>query len=374
MRILYLFRSLAVWGGIERVLVEKMNYLASTYGYEIYMLTTDQGNHTIPYTLENDVYLEDLGIQFHHQYRFSGLKRLMVARRLNRLFKKKLSDRLRYIHPDVLVCTAANYVDVNILEKVKDDTVPLIVESHSICRQTLYQKGIRKIYANYMFRKVLAKSDVMVSLTEGDAVEWRKVHPCVRVIPDMVHLNEESMSSLKHKRVIWVGRLDYQKQPFEIIKIWQLVFSKHSDWYLDIYGEGELQQELEDMIRRFSNICLHKPTDSIFDAYRESSILVSTSLFEPFGLVIPEAMSCGLPVVAYDSPFGPSFLISDGENGFLIEKNNHLAFADKLCLLMSDISLRQRMGKAACASAQHFSADIIMPKWRGLFLSLLPSQ
>lgn len=374
MRILYLFRSLAVWGGIERVLVEKMNYLASIYGYDIYMLTTDQGDHPIPYKLESDVHLEDLGIQFHHQYRFSGLKRLMVARRLKRLLKKKLSDRLRYIRPDVLVCTAANYDDINILAKVKEDNIPLIVESHSICNQTLYQKGIRKKYANYMYRKGLAKSDVVVSLTEGDAVEWRKVHPCVRVIPNMVLLNGGSLSSLKQKHVIWVGRFDYQKQPFEIIKIWQLVISKHSDWYLDIYGEGELQQELEDTIRPFSNICLHKPTDRIFDAYRESSILVSTSLFEPFGLVIPEAMSCGLPVVAYDCPFGPSSIISDGEDGFLIEKNDHQAFADKLCLLMSDNSLRQRMGKAACASVQHYSAGIIMPKWRDLFLSLLPSQ
>ena len=86
MRVLYVFRSLAVWGGIERVLVDKMNYLVSMYGYEVYMLTTDQGAHPIPYSLEKAVQLEDLGINFHHQYRYNRFKRLLVARRQARHF------------------------------------------------------------------------------------------------------------------------------------------------------------------------------------------------------------------------------------------------------------------------------------------------
>ena len=76
MKVLYIFRSLAVWGGIERVLVDKMNYLVSMYGYEVYMLTTCQGNHPVPYLLDNAVHLEDLGIQFHRQYQYRGLKKL----------------------------------------------------------------------------------------------------------------------------------------------------------------------------------------------------------------------------------------------------------------------------------------------------------
>ena len=75
MRILYTFRSLAIWGGIERVLVEKMNHFVRTCGYDVYMLTTDQGDHIVPYHLENHVHLEDLSIQFHKQYRYSGFRR-----------------------------------------------------------------------------------------------------------------------------------------------------------------------------------------------------------------------------------------------------------------------------------------------------------
>ena len=76
MRILYVFRSLAHWGGIERILVDKMNQLATMYSYEVYMLTTDQGLHLVPYLLASEVHLEDLRINFHHQYRYGILKRL----------------------------------------------------------------------------------------------------------------------------------------------------------------------------------------------------------------------------------------------------------------------------------------------------------
>lgn len=70
MRVLYVFRSLAHWGGIERILVDKMNYLSSVYGYDVYMLTTDQGCHPVPYQLNPKVHLEDLAINFHHKYRY----------------------------------------------------------------------------------------------------------------------------------------------------------------------------------------------------------------------------------------------------------------------------------------------------------------
>ena len=184
----------------------------------------------------------------------------------------------------------------------------------------------------------------------------------------MFHLNEIQLSSLENKRVFWVGRLDYQKRPIEIIKIWQKVYPMFPDWHLDIYGEGEQLQEIENIVNSLNvNIHIHQPTDRIFDAYRESSILVSTSLFEPFGLVIPEAMSCGLPVVAYNCPFGPSSILSDGNNGFLIQNNDQQAFVDRLCQLMSDGTLRRQMGRAAIISSRRFEAKQIMPQWKMLF-------
>lgn len=372
MRILYTFRSLAVWGGIERVLVEKMNHLASMYGDEVYMLTTDQGEHPIPYQVVDGVHLEDLRIQFHRQYCYSGFRKIWDGWQRTRLFEKRFSERLLQFQPDVIVCSTAD--PVYSIAKVKG-RVPLIVESHSICKRTLGEKGLRQRFVAYLLRKGLKKTDCLVALTEADAEEWRHIHPHVEVIPDMVHLNDGIHSSLVNKRVVWVGRFDYQKRPMEIIKIWQMVFPQFPEWHLDIYGEGEMKEELENAVSFLNmNIHIHPPTDRIFDVYRESSILVSTSLFEPFGLVIPEAMSCGLPIIAYDCPFGPSTMISNRVNGFLVEDNNRQVFVNKLSLLMSDYSLRQSLGHAAAQSVQQFSAERIIPIWRELFHRILPYQ
>ena len=263
----------------------------------------------------------------------------------------------------------ANSLDLNILVKLKGD-IPLVVESHSVCLHTLgYNKrGLRKRWNRYQYLKALSKAVALVALTEGDAVEWRKVHPYVVVIPNLVHLNNGAVSTLENKKVIFVGRFDYQKRPMGMIHIWEKIHLIHPDWQLDIYGEGEQQKELENQARSSGmNIVVHPPSRKIFDCYRESSILVSTSLFEPFGLVIPEAMSCGLPVVAYDCSYGPASIISDGENGFLIPYGDEADFADKLSLLMSSREFRWKIGTEGIMASKRYEASRIMPQWVKLF-------
>ena len=371
MRILYVFHSLAYWGGIERILVDKMNYLASEYGYDVYMLTTGQGKHPIPYLLNPLVHLEDLDIRMHQQYHYHGLKRLLVYWKLTRLFKQRLADRIKTIQPDVIVCTTSSYLEIDLLTKIKGN-IPLVIESHSICQRILGQKGLRNRFVDYIYRRGFSKAQVLVALTEGDALDWHQIHPNVKVIPNMVHLNDGPLSSLKNKRVIWVGRLDYQKRPMEIIKIWQKVYPSFPDWQLDIYGEGEQLQELEHKVQQLDmNIHIHPPTSKIFDCYCDSSVLASSSLFEPFGLVITEAMSCGLPVIAYDCPYGPADIIKDGIDGYLVENNNQSLFANRLCYMMSNIYIRKNMGENAAKSARQYSANNIMPLWNELFKEIV---
>lgn len=367
MRILYVFRSLAVWGGIERVLVEKMNYLSSVYDYDVYIITSDQGNHPIPYHLEDKVHIEDLNIRFHLQYQYNIVKRKWIAKNLKRIYEQRLGECIQQIRPDVIACTTADHIDS--LVKLKGST-PLVVESHSICLRT-FEEGkswLQRKWYRHHYLKALSKVEVIVALTESDANEWRKIHPHVVVIPNVVHLNKGTVSTLENKRVIWVGRFDYQKRPLEMVRIWEKIQPLFPDWQLDIYGEGEQLQELEDKVRSLGmNIVICQPTVHIFDCYRESSILVSTSLFEPFGLVIPEAMSCGLPVMAYDCPYGPADIISDRKNGYLIRYDDIDNYVDKISLLMKDMDLRIKMGKDGQVSSKRYEVDQIMPLWRALF-------
>jgi glycosyltransferase involved in cell wall biosynthesis len=366
MKILYVFRALAVWGGIERILVEKMNYLARSYGYEVVMLTVDQGNHPIPYFICSSVWVEDLRVRLHQQYRFCGVRRLYEGARLSWVLRQRLNQKISEIRPDVIVCVATSYAEVII---PCAGNVPVVVESHSVCTRTFPQKNILQYCRSWLLKRQLHKAQVIVSLTDGDAKEWRRHFPRVTVIPNMVHRNEsETFSDTSSKHVIFVGRFDYQKRVMDAVAIWQCVYPYHPDWHLDIYGEGDGQAELHDRAEKLDiNITVHPPTDCIFDKYFESAFLISTSLFEPFGLVLIEAMSCGLPVVAFDCPYGPAEIITDGVDGFLVRDRNLKCFADKVCQLIENPDLRQQMGQAAIRSSQRYQADRIMPAWHELF-------
>lgn len=369
MKILYIFRSLAVWGGIERILVDKMNCLSEMSGMEVYMLTTDQGTHPFTYMLNKKVKVEDLNIRFYHQYKYGLLRRIFVRRQMIMRYEQLLANRIRTIRPDIIVCTTADMISC--IVKVKG-AIPLVVESHSICCRTInYGRNyLHKVINRFFFLRSLNKADVVVALTQGDAEEWKKFHPLVVVIPNMVHLSQGIVSKSISRNVLFVGRFDYQKRVQEAIRIWSMIRPKYPDWVLDIYGEGELQKDIEDAAKRVGGISVNPPTTFIFDCYQKSSILISTSLFEPFGLVIPEAMSCGLPVVAYDCKYGPADIITDGVDGFLIKHDDTCAFVEKLSLLMSNQELRHRMGEAGRRAVIRYNSSQIMPQWINLFQRL----
>ena len=77
MKILYITDALAVWGGIERVLCDKMNYIVNNTDHEVYIVTADQGTHPIPFLLGDRVHMIDLEIRSHRQYKYKGLKRIL---------------------------------------------------------------------------------------------------------------------------------------------------------------------------------------------------------------------------------------------------------------------------------------------------------
>lgn len=365
LKILYIYRALAIWGGIERVLVDKMNYLASNEGYDVYMVTANQGNHIVPYPLDHRVHLTDLGVQTHHMYRYRGLKRLLTAWRKYCLYRKLFTETFHRINPDIVICTTAD--DVGLLVRLKGNT-PLIVECHN-SRLGLYtSRSVANTVRRWYLYRQLRRAQAIVALTEGDAADWRRTFSQVRIIPNIVQLNTTGRySDHTSRRVIFVGRFNAQKRVMEAVRIWQMVVSRYPDWHLDIYGEGSEGELLSALPLADYNIEVHKPTIAITDRYIDSAFLIMTSSFEPFGLVLPEAMSCGLPIVAYDVPYGPRSIITDGTDGFIVSDGDAQAFAERMCTLMSDPGLCSQMGRAAISSAQRFAASAIMPQWVQFF-------
>lgn len=371
MKIIYVYKVFAVWGGFERVWTDKMNALSAISDNEVCLITTDQGSHKVPYPLSEKVRHIDLDIRFVKQYQFKGLKRYWIYWKLIKLFEKKMKALLKVEKPDVLITNTSEFADFIVKWKGK---VPLVVESHGTFNRPFHMQEMTlvnriKCFSHY---KALGKADRIVALTRGDAEQWKRINPNVSIIPNIVTMNESDIySNCEAKRVIFVGRVDSQKGYHYLNAIWRIVEKSHPDWRLDIYGEGVDLKENLAMIPKGKNIFPHGQTLDILNKYRESSILVLTSVYEPFGLVMPEAMSCGIPVVAFNCPYGPSEIITDGNDGFLVDCYDVEAFADKVSLLIENDSLRKKMGQNAIQSAQQFRKDIIIPQWISLFESLI---
>ena len=368
MRLLYVTDSLAVFGGIEKVLTEKVNFFIESWNYEVTILTVNQGNRTIPYPLNSQVTFVDLDVFFHLQYKYKGLARWWKLNSLHDDFRKKLSKQLSILRPDIILCLRVEYLSD--IAKVIGNK-PLIFESHSTFWTSRFERAsvfrqLHTIWMNFQVRRAKA----VVALTTGDAYFWRKINNSVFVIPNLISVNEKNMySNCLSKSIIFVGRLSKQKDIDSLLKIWALVWKEHSDWILHIYGEkGDVSEDIyQKLLDARNGIVFHGSTSDMHEEYGKHSILLLTSYYEPFGLVLPEAMSCGLPVVSYDCPYGPKDIIIDGIDGFLIKDRNVEQFAERVCQLIEDPKLLCKMSQSAIISSQRYSAKNIIPLWKTLF-------
>lgn len=368
MKLLYICDSLAIYGGLERVLIDKANWLVEHENNEVCLLTVNQGNHPVCFPLHPNVKYKDLNIVLYHQYNLSLWKRLVRNIKLHHVFHECLARKIQEEAPDCIICMRLDYIrDV---VRIKG-TIPLVFESHSTCLACRFEgdRLLRRLHV-WFLQLAVRKAEMTVALTKGDADEWRNLTSHLCVIPNIVHLNNSGVySDCTAKSVIFVGRFSKQKDIGSLLRIWTLVHQCHPDWCLQIYGEyGEEKDSLIAEIKYMdANIQIHDTTSKILEEYKRSSILLLTSQYEPFGLVLPEAMSCGLPVVAFDCPYGPADIITDGKDGFLVKNRDIAKYAEKVCLLIENPELRRAMGQAGVQSSQQYDALHIMPKWKALF-------
>lgn len=383
MKIVYVYPILAHLAGTERVITDKMNYLADNAGYEVYLLTYEQGSHRLSFPLSSKIRHVDLDVRFFPLYNYNRFTRWYKELVLRKLLRKKFNFFIGEISPDIVIAPTY-YVDaISIIAECPGNFVR-ILESHIDKRFILandpvnnrgFLKRIRTSLEQCIGTRYSRRFDLLVALSQNDADDWSK-YLKTTVIPNVVHLQEGGVySQLVNKRVIFAGRLMEQKGIFDLLKIWEMIHRLHPDWYLDLYGEGELRERVVlKATQQQINLRVHEPTDDILKEFCESSIFILTSLYEPFGLVLVEAMSCGLPVVSFDCPYGPSNIIHDGEDGFLIPDRDISLFVKRVCELMESFELRKKMGRKGIQSSKRYSQDEIMPQWINLFNNLIEKK
>jgi glycosyltransferase involved in cell wall biosynthesis len=218
----------------------------------------------------------------------------------------------------------------------------------------------------------LKQLDKFVVLTEEDCKNWVELNN-IDVIPDPLTFSSSSCSPLTEKRVIAVGRYVYQKGFDLLLRSWSIVEKDCPDWMLTIIGQGDRlpYETLIDELRIDRARCkLLGPKDRIQNEYMTSSLLVMSSRFEGFGMVLIEAMACGLPVISFDCPCGPKDIVQDKVDGILVESGNVEKLAEAIIMLIQHPEKRKEMANKAIKNVQRFKIDQIAGKWKSLFDSL----
>lgn len=378
MKIVYLYSSLRTLGGADRMIIQKANYLAGQANHEVYIITDSQNNSPCVYPLSPKVHHIDTAINFDRQYKYNFVLRMLFYRYMAKKYKTAVSKLLNKIRPDIVISTLSR--DSDFITKLKDGSKK-IGEAHTTRVnlrnvQGLTDGGILQRLTGKRLKRNLEKTirelDAFVVLNEYEKKIWSDIKPAV-IIPNSLPFYPPCPGELSASRAICVGRLEWEKGIDRLIDVWKEVHEKHPDWTLDIYGEGTLQNQLQQQISRLkadTYIHLKGACSDIMYEYLNSSMLILTSRYEGFGMVLIEAMTCGIPCVAYNCRFGPQSIITDAENGFLVEEDNKEEMIKKIGYLIDKEQLRKTMGMNARKSVEKYSQKNIMKEWNDLFNSL----
>ena len=377
MRIVYCYNTLWKTGGIETITAIKANALSRLEGNDVWVVVTDSPDHA-PDVLSPNVHLVDLGIHYDKiSWRFPlNLIQLLPKRCLH---KKKLRRLFHEIHPDVVISAGGH--ERKILPFLLGPWV-LIRECHTITNnhqtsQDNLVKTTRWLGEMIEFRLLSKRYDRIVVLTEEDKrINWHN-NDRVIVLENPLRFSLVKLSSLTKKKVISVGRLSPVKGFSQLIRAFKTVVDLYPDWELHIFGEGPERESLLDEIQSLglqNSVLLHGTTKQVQEELTQASIYACSSRFEGFGLSILEAMSCGLPIVSFDCPYGPRSLIDNGHSGFLVPLDDVQGLSEKICLLIEDANLRKTMGENAYNSTKKNNLDLVTSRWMDLFLELLSKK
>jgi glycosyltransferase involved in cell wall biosynthesis len=359
MKLLYITNGIKDPSGLERVLSIKASYLAEEMGYAVHILTLNNKGAQPFYAFSTKITYHDVlvggnPLQYINHY-IHGIKKVVNT-----------------IQPDIiLVCDDG--LKGFFLPLLMRKPCPMFYERHVSKVVELGEKPsfFKKLTvgAKFFLMQQLGKTfDQFIVLTPDNTQEWPMRN--VRVIPNPLSFYPSESSALTAKKVIAVGKHSLQKGYDRLLQSWVEVQQVHPDWQLEIYGKFDERYRLKELAQSLqvdATVTFFPPVADIQAKYLESSIFVLSSRFEGFGMVLIEAMACGVPCVTFDCPYGPADIVSHQKDGFVVRNDAISAFAQSIIHLIEDENLRKDFGKAAKQNVKRFLPEVIMPQWDTLF-------
>ena len=357
------------YGGIERAVVSLANYLCNYYDVEI--ACTYKINEESSFELDKKVKVKYLTDVVPNKKEFkSALKSFKLIKafkegiksiKILNLRKKTMKDYISNTDSDVIISTRLLFN--KLLSKYKKNQLTIGWEhNHYHGDMKFAKKIVNSVKALDYF--VLVSNN----LKEFYSVKLENSKCECIYIPNTLDFISDKVSNLKEKRMISVGRLSKEKGYMDLLDMSKTIFKEHSDWSLDIIGDGVERESLESYIKDNNlskNVTLHgfKDKDYINKLLSKSSIYLMSSYTESFGIVLIEAMNFGIPAIAFSSAEGAREIIRNNKNGYLIDDRNKDEYIEKVNSLIDNIDLRIKLGTEAKINSKDYDPNIVYKKW-----------
>ena len=376
-KIVYCTPALYMAGGEERILSLKASYFADVLGYDVTIILTEGANHPLFYPLSNKIKVINLNVNFEELWTCSFYKKIWIYLVKQKKYKRKLTLELMRLRPDITISMMRR--EINFLNDIQDGSKKVgeihVNRIHFRNFEDVDSSFVKRIFSRYWQRSLLKhvqRLDRFVVLTEDDRKSWPELNNVV-TIPDMLSFTPKSTSPMTAKRVLAVGRYCYQKGFDLLLQAWAIVEQKAPEWRHDIFGDGDrrpFQNLVAELGIDHSRCGLNGRTQDVESEYVSSSLFVLSSRFEGFGLVIVEAMACGLPVVSFDCKYGPGSIITNEHDGLLVKKDDVNGLAEAMLRIINNDDERLAYSRNAIESVARYSKEQVARSWQDLFDNL----
>jgi glycosyltransferase involved in cell wall biosynthesis len=277
---------------------------------------------------------------------------------------RALRQALRTAAPDLVISFLAKINVLTVLAS-RGLAIPVVVSE----RNNPERQRFRGTWS-WLRQRLYGTAWCVVTPSRGVLASFPpKIRARGRVIPNPIDLAPAAMPRRGAGRLVAVGRLVHQKGFDLLLRAFAEIAPDHPEWTLTIWGEGEQRVALEALCARLGlagRVQLPGLTARPGQWVEEADIFVLSSRYESFGNVITEAMVAGLPVVAFDCPWGPGDILRDSEDGLLVPAEDVGALAAAMRRLIVDADLRRRLAEAAAHNVRRFARDAIVAQWDAL--------